>query len=410
MTELYYTDRENARRYVDIVASLSELGQPHFNRPLMLSNYSGIEPTLTSIDQVADQLERVDEVVQGLTGHPGEYMGALVTGTRAVLSILRKEGRPYRDLVRDILQIDFVPIPEREAKRLRDELYGGLGELGYGGSLTERVATWLGETSLTGEAVIDFGKQILSKARAATEAKVVKLPEGEGVDSLAGVRDVFYSGRSGYVGNFRGWLHFNIDKHWQRDLFVQVLCHEAYPGHQSFYSIWDSLYQQGLWPLEAAFYQRNAPTNPIFEGGPEVAMHFIGWDVGESREALALRMGQSLKDLGRIAMNNACLWCNSGEMTKEQALTYMVDHFVLRDDAKRAYDFFTNSLSRTHYPQYYYGRRIVDKAFARMEGSEAGRQRFWDIIYRTPHTTRTFIKAIAEATGAPFDPFSYETR
>lgn len=407
MTELYYTDRENARRYVNIVASLSQLGEPHFTKPMMLSNYSGIQPTLTSIDQVADELERVDDCVRTLGGHPGEYMRALVKGTRAVLSILRKEGRPYRDLVRDILEIDFVPIPESEAVRLRDELRAGLGALGYRGGLDQQVAAWLSETSLTGEAVIDFAKQVLGKARQATEARVVELPAGEGVDSLTGVRNVYYSGRSGYTGHFRGWLHFNIDKNWQKDLFVQVLCHEAYPGHQSFYSIWDSLYQQGKWPLEAAFYQRNGPTNPIFEGGPEVAMHFLGWDEGDTQEALALRMGQALKDLGRISMNNACLWYNTGEMTREQAVDYMVDHFVLREDAERAYEFFSNPLSRTHYPQYYYGRRIVDRAFARMEGSEAGRQRFWEIIYRTPQTTRTFINAIAEATGEPFDPFSY---
>jgi hypothetical protein len=407
MSELYYTDRENARRYVDIVASLSQLGEPHFTRPMMLSNYSGINPTMTSIDQVAEELERVDEVARGLAGHPGEYMRAIVKGTRTVLSILRKEGQPYRDLVRGILEIDFVPIPDSEAVRLRTDLSAGLGEMGFTGSLEQKVESWLSETSLTGQAVIDFGKQILGKARSETEAKVVKLPPGEGVDSFTGVRDVFYSGRSGYTGNFRGWLHFNIDKNWQKDVFIQVLCHEAYPGHQSFYALWDSLYQDGNWPLEAAFYQRNAPTNPIFEGGPEVAMHFIGWDEGESRAALALRMGQVLKDLGRISMNNACLWCNLGEMSKEQALDYMVEYFVLRDDAERAYGFFTNPLSRTHYPQYYYGRRIVDKAFALMEGSEAGRQRFWDIIYRTPHTTSTFIKAISTASETEFNPFTY---
>jgi len=86
----------------------------------------------------------------------------------------------------------------------------------------------------------------------------------------------------------------------------------------------------------------------------------------------------------------------------------MVDHLVLHDDAERAYGFFTNPVSRTHYPQYYYGRRIVQLAFERFEVSEGERQRFFDIIYRTPHTTSTFIAAIAEASGRPFDPFSYD--
>jgi hypothetical protein len=76
-------------------------------------------------------------------------------------------------------------------------------------------------------------------------------------------------------------------------------------------------------------------------------------------------------------------------------------------DAERAYAFFTDPVSRTNYPQYYYGRRIVKLAFERFEGSEVDRQRFFDLIYRTPHTTSTFIEAVAAASGAPFDPFSY---
>jgi hypothetical protein len=309
--------------------------------------------------------------------------------------------------VRDIIQVDFRPIPASEAERLRAELAEGLGQLGYTGTLNEQVDAWLAATSLTGDAVIEFGKSILDRARADTLAKVTPLPEGEGVDSFTGVRNVFYSGRSAYTGNYRGWLHFNVDKDWQRDVFVQVLCHEAYPGHQTFYTLWDELFRSGRWPVEAAFYTRNAPTNPIFEGGPEVAMHLIGWDVGDSREALGLRMGQVYKDLGRIAMNDCCLWVNTGQMTRDEAVQRMVDHFVLREDAERAYGFFTNAVSRTHYPQYYYGRRVVNEALKRMEHDPALRARFIDLLYRTPQTTRTFVDAVAEATGAPFDPFAY---
>jgi hypothetical protein len=335
-------------------------------------------------------------------------MRALVRASRAVVGRLRGEERPYLDVVRDIIEIDLEPIPDSEAERLRDELRDGLGELGYDGTLEERVVAWRDATSLTGDAVIEFARTIMDDARRATIDRVVALPEGEGLDDVYGVRDVFYSGRSKYVGDYRGWVHFNVDKTWQRDVFVQVLCHEAYPGHQTFYALWDHLYREGRWPIEAAFYQRNAPTNPIFEGGPESAMHFIGWDVGDTPEALGYRLGQTYKDLGRIAMQNACLWVNTGHMTRDEAVELMVEHLVPRDDAERAYAFFTNAVSRTHYPQYYYGRRIVAKAFRRFEGSDEARRRFFDLIYRTPHTTSTFISAVAEASGAPFDPFRFE--
>ena len=54
-----------------------------------------------------------------------------------------------------------------------------------------------------------------------------------------------------------------------------------------------------------------------------------------------------------------------------------------------------------------HGRRIVKLAYARFEQTEADRQRFFDLTYRTPHTTSTFVQAVAEASGRPFDPFSY---
>jgi hypothetical protein len=292
--------------------------------------------------------------------------------------------------------------------RLRDELHELLGRLGYEGPLERQVPAWLAATSLTGDAVIEFGQGILDDARRATEERVLKLPPGEGVDSFTGIRDVHYSGRSQYTGGFRGWLHFNVDKSWQRDLFVHVLCHEAYPGHQTFYALWDELYQQGRWPIEAAYYQLNAPTNAVFEGGPEMAMHFLGWDAGDDPQALALRAAVAYMDLGRIAMNDTCLWVNTGAMTGAEAVERMVESFVLRDDAERVVQFFTDPLARTNYAQYYYGRRIVRLAFERFAGSEADRQRFFDLLYRTPHSTRTFVDAVAEASGRPFDPFAFD--
>lgn len=408
MTPLTYTDPATARRVVDVALSLSQLGQPRFGRPLVLANYTDhAQGTLANLEAVEDAVAAIEAGAAALTGHPRAYLAALTGAFRTLVSILRDEDRPYGELVQGILQIDHQPIPASEAQRLRARLHDLLGRVGYEGELERQVPAWLEATSLTGDAVIDFGRSILDRARRDTERRVLALPPGEGVDSFTGVRDVHYSGRSQYTGGFRGWLHFNVDKHWQQDLFVHVLCHEAYPGHQTFYALWDQLYQQGRWPTEAAYYQLNAPTNAVFEGGPEMAMHFLGWDEGDTDEALRLRAAVTYMDLGRIAMNDGCLYANTGRMTRAEAVQNMVDHFVLRDDAERAYDFFTDPLARTNYAQYYYGRRIVRLGFERFAGSEADRQRFFDLLYRTPQSTRTFVDAVAEASGEPFDPFAY---
>lgn len=407
---MYYTDQETARKWVDIVVSLSAIGEAEdiFGKPMVLANYSNAQPTLKTLDAVEEALHEVEEKTAALTGHAGDYMRVLTKAQRAVISIMRKEERPYLELVNDILDLEFTVIPDSEAARHRDELYAGLGELGYTGTLDERIEAWLAETTLTGEAVIDLAKEVVGKQREDTLAKVVQLPDTEGLDRIYSVRNVHYSGRSAYTGNHRGWLHFNIDKNWQRDIFIQVLSHEGYPGHQTFYCLWDVLFNEGKWPLEAAYYQLNGPTNVVFEGGPEVALHFIGWDVGDSREAIGLRVGQVFKDLQRIGMNNVCYYTNQGQMSQQESIEYMMSHKMDRGDAERAYQFITHPMSRTHYPQYYYGRRVVNEAFKLMEGSEEGRQKFFDILYRTPHTTSTFIKAIADATGTDFNPYLYK--
>ena len=49
----------------------------------------------------------------------------------------------------------------------------------------------------------------------------------------------------------------------------------------------------------------------------------------------------------------------------------------------------------------------MNEACKRFEGGEADRGRFFDLLYRTPHSTSTFLTAVAQATGAPFDPFAY---
>lgn len=403
-----YTTPELARKTVDLVLSLSQRGMPIYGRPIVLANYTDVTPTLLDDAAFADTLAEVAGFVAAMpAGHPKRYMEAVLTSLRTVHLELSEGPIDYHQLVKGCLEIEHRPIPASETARLRGELESGLGELGYRGSLEARVEQWLDETSVTGDEIIRYGKEILIEARAATEAKVLKLPAGEGVDEFGGVRNVHYSGKSRYTGDFRGTLEFNIDKFWQRDLFVHVLTHEAYPGHQTFYSLWDQLYREGHWPMEAAYYQLNGPTNAVFEGGPEASLAFLDWDRDGSERAARLRVALAYMDLGRIAMNDACLACNTGAMTREEAVELMVAHFVLRADAERAYTFFTSRQSRANYAQYYYGRRIVASAFERFRGSEADRQAFFDLIYRTPHTTSTFIDAVATASGSPFDPFVY---
>lgn len=156
----------------------------------------------------------------------------------------------------------------------------------------------------------------------------------------------------------------------------------------------------------------DSPTNALFEGGPETALHFLGWDDQTAdtpevskEEKQQFRAARDYLDLQRIGMTNACTYVNTGQMSKAQAIAYMGKVGYLHDvEAGLAYRFFTDPIQRIYYPSYYYGRWMVGRAYDSV--TPAQRQQYFHALYDTPHTTSTFIAAVAEIIGRPFDPFN----
>jgi hypothetical protein len=147
----------------------------------VLANYTDqTEGTLESLEAVEDAVAAIEAAADGLSGHRRGYLGALTRAFRTLVSILRDEGRPYGELVQGILEIDHQPIPASEARRLRAELHELLGRIGYEGPLEKQVPAWLEATSLTGDAVIDFGQSILDRARTDTERLRAEAAAGRG--------------------------------------------------------------------------------------------------------------------------------------------------------------------------------------------------------------------------------------
>ena len=152
------------------------------------------------------------------------------------------------------------------------------------------------------------------------------------------IQNVFWSGLSRYLGDFRGDLTFNIDRPWSLPTFGNVLCHEGYPGHHAFYCHWDDLFRQGKLPLEGSFYIKNTPTNAMFEGGPECALHFLGWDDFEEdtpeisdREKADFALGRDIMDLQRIYQTNCCHLVNIEGMSQDAAIQYMTSTGMFKE-------------------------------------------------------------------------------
>lgn len=408
---LRWLEPEVGTAMVDVVLSLDTYVKQHYEQEVATASYSDVMPTLNSLSEILAKVAEIEPEVATLEGHPGQYLRAMLKGFKYFARDLAGEKIPYTELIEGIQEITFQPIPASKSEFLANRVSAQLGALGYQGALRSQIDPWLEATKIPADQVVRVADKFLERSKEGTLARVIGLPEEDGIDSINEIRGVFWSGYSKYLGGYRGKLTFNIDRPWYEPVFAQILTHEGYPGHQAFYCRWDYLYQQCKLPLEAAYYLINSPTNALFEGGPEAALHFLGWDMpnedtpavtAEEKQQFAL--ARDYLDMQRIATTNACYYVNTGSMNREEAIEYMAKTgYVKEVEAGLAYRFFSDPIQRLYYPSYYYGRWMIGRAYDSV--SVEARPAFFKTLYDTPHTTRTFIQAIAELTGKPFDPF-----
>lgn len=408
---LRWTDESVGNKMVDVVVSINAHVQAHYQQEVATANYSGAKPSLDSLDAIARTLDEIESEVRKLQGHPRAYMRAMVRGMKMFTRNLQGDDIPYEILVDAIQEVPCEPIGEDKALWLADEVNRQLTDFGYRGSLVEKLDSWLADHRIAADDVIGVADKFMGKSKAGTLSRVIDLPADDSIESIRPIRGVFWSGYSKYQGGHKGKLTFNIDRPWYEPVFAQILTHEGYPGHQAFYCRWDDRFEQGEWPLEAAYYLINTPTNALFEGGPETALHFLGWDdLNEETPDVSdddkrqFALARDYLDLQRIGMTNASYYVNTGQMDKSEAVAYMGKVAYVKElEAGLAHRFFSDPIQRTYYPAYYYGRWMIGRAYDTVTREQ--RREFFRILYDTPHTTSTFNNAIADLTGKSFRPF-----
>jgi hypothetical protein len=408
---LRWTEAPVGEAIVDVVLSLNEQAQKRNGKEVATASYSHVTSTLQTFDQIGNKLDEIEQAIHNLAGHPGEYLRAMATAFRYFARSLQGDQIPYPELITNIQQLPTRLISDKKTSIVRERVDRQLTELGYQGKLDEKVKKWREDTLIAPEEVIGVAQAFINSSKAGTLKRTIELPPEDGIVSVSSIRGVFWSGYSKYTGNYKGKLTFNIDRPWTEPILAQVMTHEAYPGHQAFYCRWDYLYQQGKLPLEASYYLINSPTNALFEGGPETALHFLGWDdLKEETPEIPdqtkrqYMLARDYLDMQRIATTNACYLVNMGEADKEEAIDYMKKNGMIGEiEATNAHRFFTDPIQKSYYPSYYYGRWMVGKAYDLM--SREQRKDYFRILYDTPHTTDTFIAAISELSGTNFKPF-----
>lgn len=410
---LRYTKEGVGEQILQVVGAISLITERDYDDPTMLANYSlqKIEPMKP--DQIVDAARDVKAQVRDLPGREGMYLNGMIDALELFARILAGDTVSYKDAVRVMQQVDLRPIPADQFERLKEAADRSLTELGYKGSVGEKARAWLSETALPGDQVSVYSEKLISLAKEATEKKVVKMAPGDGIDAVKTVRGVFWSGNSKYFGGFRGKLTFNIDRPWSVPTFGNILCHEAYPGHQAFYSHWDDLYLQGKLPLEGSFYSTAGnPANPMFEGSPECGLHFLGWDdfrmetpeISDEQKKI-YAAGRDVLDLQRMYQQQAAYLYHVEGASREDAVHYMMkDGLMKQIEAENTLRFATHPVEQYYYPSYYYGHWLVYELYEAMPEEKRGA--FFRLLYDRPHTSETLIMEASELAGRALDPLA----
>jgi hypothetical protein len=409
---LRWTDEPTGEKIVDIVVSLNEQAQKLHSQEVATASYSQVKPTLTSFDDISDALDEAESDIKAKEGHEGEYLKAMLNGFRYFARSLQGDNVPYEELIANIQELPSTLITEQQLEYARDLVEKGLSDLGYKGSLFEKATAWRSDTLIDPEQVTTVAENFRENSKQGTLKRVIELPKEDGIDWIKPIRGVFWSGYSKYTGKYRGNLTFNIDRPWTEPILAQIMAHEGYPGHQAFYCRWDYLFQQGKLPLEASYYLINSPTNALFEGGPETALSFLGWDdVNEETPGVTdeqkqqYLLARNYLDYQRMFTTNACFMYNLGQVSREEAIDYLINKGGITEiEANNAFRFFSDPIQKTYFPCYYYGRWMVGNAYK--ETPKEKRSEYFSILYDTPHTTKTFINAISKLHGVEFDAFN----
>ena len=408
-----YTKEGVGESIVNIVGSISNLTTQRYNDKTMLANYGHIPCNLTTPQEIYDAAQEVKKQIADVSGREGMYMNGMLDAFSMFARVLEGDAIPYKDAIAVMQQVSLHPVPEEKFQALSNAISENLGKLGYTGNVGQQVTAYLKDTAIAPDQVAPTAYRYIGKAKDASLRRVLTLPEEDGIDEVKAVRNVFWSGYSRYIGGYRGDLSFNVDRPWSLPTFVNILCHEGYPGHQAFYCHWDHLYQQGKLPLEGAFYSTAGnPADPMFEGSPEVGLHFLGWDdfsentpeiTDEEKQAFII--GRDILDLQRMLQTQGCYMYHVDGADHDEVIRYMLSNGIYNEiEVENTFKFFTHPVQRYYYPAYYYGRWMIFEAYEKIP--KADREAFFRLLYDRPHTNETFIKEVSQMIGRDFDPFA----
>lgn len=319
-----------------------------------------------------------DEVQQ--SSYPAPRKAYLAAQLGALATLARKQaGDPisYRDEVRACFDIEPQHVAEDLFEAALEELDALLPRTTPAASLNERYDAWRSQYAVSPPVAAQLIERIAAEARTRTAA-LLPLPAGEGVQ-FALVDDKPWSGYNWYLGQAQSRVEINTDLPIYAHSLLDLVCHEAYPGHHTEHALKEQRLYHGLGWGEHAIQLINTPECVISEGIAMLAADMIFGDAAGAWAAAELyplagivgdpqqeqQIATARRHLRAVAANAALLLHEQGAHEQE-VLAYLQRYGMgTAAEARQRLRFISHPLWRTYIFTYYVGRDLLARWLAR---------------------------------------------
>ncbi len=328
---------------------------------------------------IASELASLRDVVQQ-SSYPAHRKAYLVAQLTALHTLARKQaGDPisYRDEVRACFDIEPQQVDEDLFEEALAELDALLPRTSPDASLHVRYEAWCSRYSVLPPVAAQLIERIAAEARTRTAA-LLPLPAGEDVQFVL-VQDKPWSGYNWYLGQAQSRVEINTDLPIYAHSLLDLVCHEAYPGHHTEHALKAHHLYHGQGWGEHAIQLINTPACVIAEGIAMLAADMIFGDHASAWAAAELyplagivgdpqqeqQIATARRRLGAVAANAALLLHEQGAPEAE-VLAYLQRYSMgTAAEARQRLRFLSHPLWRTYIFTYYVGHDLLARWLAR---------------------------------------------
>jgi hypothetical protein len=335
------------------------------------------EPSQPVKALIDDAARLQDSIAQAdMDAQRRDYLTRQVT---AMVTVLRRLSGTEMCLAQEVQGcFDITPqrVPETQfeaALRELDALLPGTGDV------AERQVAWKRQFELPEDRVLPALDVALAEVRRRT-LSILPLPHHESVD-LKLVSDQPWSGYNWYLGSSHSCIEINTDLPVRADYAVELMAHEAYPGHHTEHALKEERWYRHAGRLEHSILLLMAPESVISEGLATLATEVIFPDRGELAEwlrevvypaagiqadvGLQIRLAKAAEALDGVG-GNAAFLLHEDQRPEEEVLQY-IRRYSLRTEkeARQTLRFIGNPTFRAYVFNYSHGRGLLKQAAAR---------------------------------------------